>query len=474
MSFTLNLNYIALFFIFGKIQKRDDIMEKAFNYLNNLLKENDRIVVCLSGGPDSMCLLSILLKLRETKKLSIIAAHINHNVRKASAKEALFVEDYCNKNNVIFETMKITNYNDDNFHNDARNIRYKYFEEIVKKYNAKYLMTAHHADDLIETILMRLVRGSNLNGYAGFKKETPRNKYIIIRPLIENTKDEILLYNKQNNIPFVIDKSNKKSKYTRNRYRKVLLPFLKNEDPNVHEKFLKFSDTITKYNDYFNKEIANIIKKCYKNGVLNIYGFSKYNEIIQTRVIENILENIYDNELFLVNDIHTKEILNLIKNKLNKKINLPKNLIIQKNYNDLIFSLGLDKEPKYSYELKDKVVLSDNKVIKIINKSSDTSNYAIRLLSSEIKLPLIIRNRQDGDKIMVKKLNGSKKIKDIFIDEKVSLQSRDSWPILVDSKNTILWIPGLKKSKFDKSLEEKYDIIIECNLKEKKNEKKQR
>ncbi len=436
-------------------------MKEELNYLNNLLNKDDKVVVCLSGGPDSMCLLSLLIAISKQKKLHLIAAHVNHNVRKASAKEKLFVENYCLKNNVTFESMKIENYHDDNFHNEARNIRYKYFEEMVKKYQAKYLMTAHHGDDLMETILMRIVRGSNLNGYAGFKKEVKRDGYTIIRPLITCTKEEILKYNKLNKIPFVNDLSNKKDKYTRNRYRKNILPFLKKEDPEVHEKFLKFSNTINMYNEYLENQLTKEYQKAFKNNELEIKIFNEYAEIIKNRIIEKILEDIYHDDLFLINDTHTKEIITLINNpKTNLTINLPDGLKARKSYGKVTFTQDENIKKDYLYELQDTVLLPNLKTIKIVKESDLTSNFVTRLSSLEVALPLRVRNRHQGDKMAVKKMNGTKKIKDIFIDEKVDLEERNLWPIVVDANDIIVWLPGLKKSKFDKSEKEKYDIII--------------
>ncbi len=445
-------------------------MKEATTYLNTLFKKNDKVVVCLSGGPDSMCLLDLLIKLRETKSIEIIAAHVNHNVRRASTKEALFVKDYCQKNNIIFEMMKITKYQDDNFHNEARNIRYNFFAKIVNKYQAKYLMTAHHGDDLIETILMRITRGSSLNGYAGFKRVVERENYKIIRPLIENTKEEILLYNKVNKIPYVTDKSNSKNKYTRNRYRKNILAFLKKEDANVHERFLKFSNTISEYNNFVETEVNKTFNKIYKNQKLSIKEFNKCDLIIQKRIIEKILEIIYDDDLILINDTHTKEIINLINNKANKKINLPNNYLVRKNYDEVVFS-KVGENITYEYELKDNLLLPNGNVIKIIKNSNEKSNYVIRLLTSEIKLPLRVRTRHDGDQMSVKGLSGNKKIKDIFINEKLDKEKRANWPVLVDANDIVIWLPGVKKSKFDKSKEEKYDIIIKYILKEEKDEK---
>src|SRR5699024_2935456 len=122
----------------------------------------------------------------------------------------------------------------------ARLKRYNFFDELVHTYHAKYLMTAHHGDDLMETILMRLTRGSSLKGYAGFKKEYKKDNYKVVRPLITQTKQEIIEYMDNLGLKYFIDESNFSDKYTRNRYRKNILPFLKQEDPQVHHKYLKF------------------------------------------------------------------------------------------------------------------------------------------------------------------------------------------------------------------------------------------
>ena len=154
-------------------------IENSFSFHNG-----DIIVIGCSAGPDSMALVDMLLKIREKYELSLIIAHVNHNVREESYEEAEYVKKYCESNNIVFETMIIEEYGDDNFENEARTIRYNFFDSLIQKYNADYLMTAHHADDLIETILMRMVRGSNLSGYAGFKKIVQMDNYLIVRPHI--------------------------------------------------------------------------------------------------------------------------------------------------------------------------------------------------------------------------------------------------------------------------------------------------
>ena len=132
---------------------------------------NEQVILAgVSGGADSMVLLDLLHKKELEIGFKLVCVHVNHNIRSESDSEQAFLSKYCSDNNVVFESMKIENYGDDNFHNEARTKRYNYFGSICKRYNAKYLFTAHHGDDLTETILMRITRGSNIKGYVGFKE----------------------------------------------------------------------------------------------------------------------------------------------------------------------------------------------------------------------------------------------------------------------------------------------------------------
>lgn len=436
-------------------------MDKTFNYLESILSENDIIVLGNSGGPDSMALLDILIKIRKKINIKIICAHVNHNVRKESESEAKFLEKFCKENNLFFEYMVIDKYGDDNFHNEARNIRYRFFENIVNKYNANYLMTAHHGDDLIETILMRIVRGSSLKGYAGFQMTIEKEKYKIIRPLIFYSKSEIQEYDDRNGIPYVIDKSNFKEKYTRNRYRKNVLPFLKEEEKNVNEKFLKFSKLLFEYSEFVDKHIEKIFNKIYIDNKLNIDEYNKQDELIKNRIISKILETFYNDDMILINDSHIALINSLINSsKKNSFVSLPNNVIAYKTYNKLEIKCVTSEIDSYEIEIDNYTKLPNGHAIEIVKSEDLNNNYVCRLLKSEISFPLHVRTRKVADRMFLKKLNGSRKVKDIFIDCKVPLNERDTWPIVVDSKENIIWIPGIKKSKFSKSKHEKYDIIL--------------
>ena len=437
------------------VMKMNDILEK----LKKELPNNITIITATSGGPDSMVLLNLLSTVKNEKNLNIICAHVNHKLRKESDEEAKMVQNFCTKNNITFEYMIINKYKG-NTENYAREKRYEFFEKLIKKYSSPYLLTAHHGDDLTETIMMRLIRGSSLKGYAGFSEITEKNGYKIYRPLINKTKDELLNYAKKNNIPYAIDQTNNSDEYTRNRIRKYLLPKLKEENKNVHLKFLEFSKTINETENYFEKILENKLPNIYINNNINITLFLKEETLIQKKIIHYILNESYKNDINLINDKHVQSILSTVKNKKpNIRINLPNNKIFIKSYNNAWIEKNKTIE-EYNYILKDKLVLPNNHVIEIINNTNDHSNYVTKINSKDIKLPLHVRTKKDGDKLTLKGLNQTKKIKDIFINEKVPKLKRNSWPVITDDTGKIIWLPGLKKTKFDREKDQNYDIII--------------
>lgn len=425
------------------------------------LCQGDTIVVAVSGGPDSMALLHLLLEVRKEIPIQVVCAHVNHNVRLESADEKLFVENYCLDHDVIFEHMKIDHYGHDNFHYEAHERRYSYFEQLVHAYQAKYLFTAHHGDDLMETILMRIVRGSTLRGYSGFSKVFSMNDYKIVRPFIELTKENIILYNQNNGVCSVTDSSNEKDVYTRNRFRKYIVSELKKESSVVHEKFYQFSRMCLLYSDYVDRQVENIIREVYQNHVINLDQFLKQDILIQRKIIDYILCQIYHDDLDLVTSRHVDHIMGLINSKRpNGKVSLPHYILAIKSYNFLRFEVEKEESVGYEFLFSKMISLPNGKTIEEVNYFDEGDLSVCLLCKDEVAFPLMVRTRISGDMMSIKGMEGHKKINDIFIDCKVPLDERNEWPIVVDANGEIVWLPGLKKSKFCKNFGEKYDIIL--------------
>ena len=441
-------------------------MKETLQFIQSLnISQDDYVIVACSGGPDSMLLLYVLNSLN----YKCVCAHVNHNLREESQEEYEYVEKYCKDNNIIFEGIELHDLPKVNTELKAREKRYEFFKKLVDKYKAKYVFTAHHGDDLIETILLRIVRGSTLNGYAGFNKITHKDGYDIIRPLVYMTKDEIESYLNEKNIKYYIDATNMSDEHLRNRYRKYVLPILKEEYKDVHLKFLKFHDEAQGYYDYVNELVYKYMDNIFVDNSLDINKFNELDEFIKLKLLKEIIRIYYPDNLYLIDDNHINEILKLIiSDKPNIELVLPDNIIVKKTYNKLLFNVKKEEISDYKIELNDKLETSCG-IIKYINEDNvDKSNNIIRLNSKDIKLPLYIRNRKDGDKIQVKNMNGSKKVNDIFIDAKINKDIRNIYPLVVDSNDAIVFIPGLKKSNLDIPINGDYDIIVKYEKGEEK------
>ena len=240
-----------------------------------------------------------------------------------------------------------------------------------------------------------------------------------------------------------------------------MLPFLKSEDVNVHHKFLKFSENLNSACNFINKERDKALKRVLLEDSIVIDKFLLEDEYIQREILYYLLSEFYQDDLILLGDKHINLLLELMKSKkANSSINLPNDVVANKYYNMLELKRDISEITSYEIELDEYATLPNGHVIERVLDTSDNSNYTCRLNSRDIALPLIARTRKIGDKMYVKGMDGSKKIKDIFINSKIKLEERDSWPIVLDSKNRIVWVPGVKKSKYDKKKNEDYDIIL--------------
>jgi tRNA(Ile)-lysidine synthase len=220
---------------------------------------------------------------------------------------------------------------------------------------------------------------------------------------------------------------------------------------------------LSKYDEYLEKEAISCLKRVYNTNYksIDIEKFKEIDKLIQNKIITNLLKDYYEDDLILISDVHVNLIKDLIfSNRSNSSIYLPNSVVAVKSYSKFYFEVQTSQIDSYEIELLDYANLPNGKNIKSIDSSSVNDNNYCRLCSKDIVLPLRVRTRKSGDRMKVKGLNGSKKVKDIFIDSKIPVNKRDIWPVVVDSTDTIVWIPGIKKSKFDVSKNKKCDIIL--------------
>ncbi|MEB6551174.1 hypoxanthine phosphoribosyltransferase [Heyndrickxia sporothermodurans] len=430
---------------------------------NNLLKYGDSLLVGVSGGPDSIALLHYLHRKKTKYHLSIMAAHVDHMLRgNESYNDLKFVQSLCKQWDIPCETVRINIqekmvHEQKGFEETARIYRYQFFADIMKRHHHHKLLLGHHGDDQIETILMRLTRGSTGKGRAGIPLTRPFANGQIVRPLLCLTKQEIEEYCHFYGLQPRRDPSNQDQDYTRNRYRLNILPFLKRENQHVHEHFQRFSEEITEDEDYLQELTLLKMNKLWNKNeneiTIEIPLFNAMPLPLQRRGIQLILNYLYKENLSNTTTHHTDAIRDLLADqKPSGQLDLPLGLKVIRSYQKCIFSFKQERQT-HTYELK---LFKDNEknlpngyFMKLTEgKVYELQDDEIYLQLDEAQLPLIIRNKRIGDRMRVKGLNGTKKVKDIFIDEKIPKDKREDWPIVTDNKGKILWIPNLKKSSF--------------------------
>lgn len=427
----------------------------------HLINKGDSLLVGVSGGPDSLALLHFLHSIQEKYQLTIVVAHVDHMFRgQESLEDYLFVEQVCQTLHLPFEgtRVNVTAYMQQTNQSTqvaAREVRYRFFEKVMKKYNLHKLVTGHHGDDQMETILMRLTRGANNKGRAGIAYDRPFGAHRVIRPFLWASRADIEEYCLHNGLTPRIDDSNEKPVYARNRFRLNVLPFLKKENPLVHEQFQRFSEELLE-DDTFLMELAkeklhSFWIKDEKFSKIKISDFLEMSKPLQRRAIQLILNYLYFERHEELSAAHLEAVLRLIQNSHSSgEIHLPAGLKVKKSYDDCTFLFTEKVQEPYSFTLHipgTNLLPNGGKINTHYIEGNDDSSNATFVIDPElVRLPLTVRTRRNGDRIRIKGLNGSKKVKDIFIDEKIPLEDRAIWPIVEDGNHEIIWIPGLKKS----------------------------
>lgn len=295
----------------------------------NLIEKNDSIVVGVSGGPDSMTLLSILLKLKEEFNLKIYVAHVNHMLRENAIKDEEYVKEFCEKNNIeIFikkaNISEIAQKEKIGLEEAGRNVRYNFFEEVLKNTESNKIAIAHNLNDKVETIIMNTLRGSGVSGLKGI--EAKRKKYI--RPLIEIERYEIEKYCIENKINPRHDESNDDNTYTRNKIRNIVIPYIKNEfNPNIIKTLNRLSEIIKEEDEYVQSETEKIFKEILLTNEKNKIEFDprKFNEqekVIQKNLILLAIKKVKGSTQG-IEKVNIDDIIKLCNNNIGNKLIRP-------------------------------------------------------------------------------------------------------------------------------------------------------
>jgi len=302
-------------------------------FTEKLFKNGDKIIVAVSGGPDSMCLLHNLLKLQKKLNLVLIVAHVNYKLRgKDSDMDQKLVQDFCRQSNLACFVKKVNDItlSDSNLEAKLREIRYGFFEEVRKKQNADKIVLAHNQDDQIETILMRILRGTGLKGLRGILKK--RDK--IMRPLLNVSRQEILDYCKENKVEFHVDQSNYDKRFFRNQVRHQILPFLEKYSPDLRLNLKRLGKLAQRDYDFIQKsaqkELKKLILEDTKSGlVLGYKKWLKLDPALQYETLRQAVLKIRGN-LTGIKLVHWEEVISVLRKGVgNKRKILPGGLKIE-------------------------------------------------------------------------------------------------------------------------------------------------
>lgn len=441
--------------------------KKVMSYIkdNNLIKSGDKVLVALSGGPDSVCLLNILYNLKAELNIEVGAAHLNHLLRDKDAfEDEEYVKTLCKSLDIpcFVKRVDINKYSKDKKMSSemaGRDARYNFFDDIVKDEGYTKIATAHNANDQAETILFRLMRGSGIEGLCGIKVR--RDK--IIRPILCLSRKEVEEYIEINNLKPRIDKTNFEKIYNRNKIRLDMIPYIKeNFNEDIIQTLNRMSVLLQKDNEFIENSARSFYEKhCIEQSDYFIIKKEMFDnkEAVVTRVIRYALTNFskthYDFEMK-----HIYEICNLAKNNSGKAIDLPNKIYAENIYGDIyikerinINNIDVKQEIVVNKnEINGKKIFFDNENIEFSLLKNDSNldlnqNNLIKYFDfDKINDSISLRKRKNGDKIIPLGMKGSKKIKDLFIDMKVPKEERDCIPLLCFDEN-ISWIVGIRVSE---------------------------
>lgn len=421
-------------------------LEKFKNFIeeNNLIEKGDSIVSAVSGGSDSVFMLEMLLAIKDDYDLKIIVSHVNHGLRGAEAqRDEDFVKKLAEKNGLIYEVEHIDMAGYAKEHSltceeAGRKLRYLFFEEIKEKYKADKVAIAHNENDVAETTFLNIFRGTGLDGLESI----PLRRDFYIRPILCFEKSEILDFLKENNIHYVDDSTNFTNDYKRNMIRNEIIPFIKkNFNENIVSSMSRLASIAKENNLYLEDIINDKYIDIVKSNTIDREGFNELNHYEKTLVLRKFLrENL--NYLNNISKDNIEDMINLISLDSGKKYDIDgkhylvndfdKTIFKKLDINELSEEISLDFKLDKVYNIygsKFKFVLSD----KILSKKY----LDYDLLTGKLSL----RNRRSGDRFNPFGMKGSKKIKDYFVDKKVSSDDRSKVLFLMNG-DEIAYVVG--------------------------------
>ena len=458
----------------------NNIKKRVYEFINKykLINKGEHIIVGVSGGADSVCLLSILNELSKKFDLKLTAIHINHMIRGEEAlRDESFVIRLCNSLgiDVIVERINVLQMAKDKKISEeeaGREARYSTFYRYKEELDANKIAVAHNKNDNAETVIMNIIRGSGLSGLKGI--DIIRDD--IIRPIMVLKRNEIEDYCKLNGLEYVTDSTNKEPIYTRNKIRLKLIDKIDDIfNIDIVSKIDQMTYLIKDDNAYIEESSQKAfsdckIRCCDTEILIDIDKFSGFHKSIQRKVLRKAILEIKKD----INGIeykHIESILELVEGqKTGKRLELPQNIRVYRDYNILMIYLKKDEQEKFlgldvlvsiGYSIRMKIDdVFEIEVEHLTDKSQMKTKdvYTKYFDYDRLKPSVTVRRREDGDIFKPLNSNGTKKLKKYFIDKKVSKLERDKLYLLAKG-NEIVWILGDRISDNFKVTEETNNIV---------------
>ncbi|WP_445478982.1 tRNA lysidine(34) synthetase TilS [Lysinibacillus irui] len=449
-----------------------ELKVKTFIEEEQLIQQGDHLLIAVSGGVDSMALLHYFVQTQEQWNIQVEAVHVDHMLRgQASAEDRAFVQKYCDDNGVSLYATEIPvpaimAQENGNTQLICRRERYRYFKEILGKINANKLVTAHHADDQLESVLMALTKNATMNSMQGIRPQRLFEGKSLIRPFLTVTKSEIREYLLRKGLDYREDASNSKDTYVRNRFRHHVVPLLESENPRVTEQITHFTKHL-QVDDAFLMSLAQdvfsqtVIRSNENTYSLEIEAFQMIPLALQRRLILILLNYLYKDSNTIQSFALLTSILKLCDTTAGyAEIHLPEDFLAVRRYGKLTIQKNKPLEGQTSPE-KQIISIANGWttlingerlcVVNLHDLSSELLTDTAQLFyfnASKLHLPLYIRARKDGDRMLLKGMDQPKRLSRLFIDEKIPLNERNSWPLLISQTDEVVAVIGVRMGIF--------------------------
>ncbi len=439
------------------------MLEKVKEYIHkeNLIKDNTKVIVGLSGGMDSMVLLDVLMLLG----YRCMAAHCNFHLRSdESNRDEIFVKKWCKSIDIPYTSI---NFDTNQYAADrkisiemaARELRYNWFETLRKHYQADYIAVAHHKDDSVETVLLNLIRGTGIKGLTGI---SAKNGYVV-RPLLCISRSEIENYISERDIPYVTDSTNNEDLYLRNSLRLNVIPLLETLNPSVKDTIYRTSKNVTEAEKVYSESIQKSIKEVFSDNKIDI------DKLRQTASPRSVLFELLAPHNFTPSTIEDiSESIDSISGKIffsdsSADLEKKKYRLIKDRNSFLLNVVNETNNENETYFIEkgiNEINIPINIKIKKLSSSADIAfnKHTIYIDADKIKYPLVLRKWRSGDWFIPFGMKGRKKLSDYFTDRKFSLKDKeDAW--LLASGDDIVWIVGERNDDRFKISENTKQII---------------